>query len=77
MLFAILDDALMGANEAWATDIRHTRHIGDSTGWTEHGRHMKSFERLLRDLKQPGDKGRGAARAVVAAATLSCTSVPD
>ena len=58
VLFPIrLDDAVMETSEAWAADIRRTRHIGDFTGWQQHARYMKAFERLLRDLKaQPGDK---------------------
>src|SRR5262249_4848568 len=58
VLFPIrLDDAVMKTNQAWAADIRRTRHIGDFTKWKEHGEYAKAFNRLLRDLKaQPGDK---------------------
>jgi TIR domain/Pentapeptide repeats (8 copies) len=58
VLFPIrLDDAVMETDEAWAADIRRTRHIGDFTGWEQQAKYKKAFERLLRDLKaQPGDK---------------------
>lgn len=52
VLFPIrLDDAVMEAEEAWAADIRRTRHIGDFRGWKEHNKYKKAFERLMRDLK--------------------------
>lgn len=52
VLFPIrLDDEVMETSEAWAADIRRTRHIGDMTGWKVHDSYAKSFERLLRDLK--------------------------
>lgn len=52
VLFPIrLDDAVMEAEEAWAADIRRTRHIGDFCGWKEHDKYKKAFERLMRDLK--------------------------
>jgi hypothetical protein len=59
VLFPIrLDDDVIHTDEAWAADIRRTRHIGDFTGWDQHSKYIKAFERLLRDLKaQPGDKG--------------------
>jgi uncharacterized protein YjbI with pentapeptide repeats len=52
VLFPIrLDDAVMETNEAWAADIRRTRHIGDFRDWKNHDSYKKAFERLLRDLK--------------------------
>ncbi len=52
VLFPIrLDDAVMGAEEAWAADIRRTRHIGDFCGWKEHDKYRVAFERLMRDLR--------------------------
>jgi len=52
VLFPIrLDDEVMEAEEAWAADIRRTRHIGDFCGWKEHDKYKKAFERLMRDLK--------------------------
>jgi len=36
--------------QAWAADIRRTRHIGDFTGWN-HDRYAPALVRLLRDLK--------------------------
>jgi hypothetical protein len=55
VLFPIrLDNAVMDTSEAWAADIRRTRHIGDFTGWKDHDSYAKAFERLLRDLKVEG-----------------------
>ena len=52
VLFPIrLDDAVLVTEEAWAADIRRTRHIGDFRGWRKHDRYEKAFERLIRDLK--------------------------
>ena len=58
VLFPIrLDDAVIHSTEAWAADIRRIRHIGDFTGWEQHARYVKRFERLVRDLKaKPDDK---------------------
>lgn len=58
VLFPIrLDDAVMEAQEAWAADIRRTRHIGDFRNWKNHNSYKKSFDRLLRDLRSE-DKAR-------------------
>jgi uncharacterized protein YjbI with pentapeptide repeats len=52
VLFPIrLDDAVMETDEAWAADIRRTRHIGDFREWKNHDEYQKAFERLVRDLK--------------------------
>lgn len=52
VLFPIrLDDAVMKTDEAWAADIRRTRHIGDFRNWKDHDSYKKAFDRLLRDLK--------------------------
>ena len=52
VLFPIrLDEAVFAAEQAWAADIRRTRHIGDFTGWKNHDKYMKAFERLIGDLK--------------------------
>jgi hypothetical protein len=52
VLFPIrLDDAVMETGEAWAADIRRTRHIGDFREWKDHDKYIKAFERLMRDLK--------------------------
>lgn len=52
MLFPIrIDDAVMGCNQAWAADIRRSRHIGDFTGWKDHDSYQKAFARLMRALK--------------------------
>lgn len=55
VLFPIrLDDAVMETNQAWAADIRRTRHIGDFLDWKHHNSYKKAFDRLLRDLKAEG-----------------------
>ncbi len=46
-----LDNTVMEADQAWASDIRRMRHIGDFTSWKEHDEYQKGFTRLLRDLK--------------------------
>jgi hypothetical protein len=52
VLFPIrLDDAVMEAEEAWAAEIRRTRHIGDFREWKDHDEYQKAFGRLMRDLK--------------------------
>jgi hypothetical protein len=58
VLFPIrLDDSVMTTDEAWAADIRRTRHIGDFTQWEQHSEYTKAFKRLLRDLiAEPADK---------------------
>ncbi len=51
VLFPIrLDDAVMKTDQAWAADIRRTRHIGDFRNWKEHDEYKKAFDLLLRDL---------------------------
>jgi hypothetical protein len=53
VLFPIrLDDAVMETTQAWAADLRRTRHIGDFTRWKDHDSYQKAFTRLLRDLSQ-------------------------
>jgi len=52
VLFPIrLDNTAMETDQAWAADIRRTRHIGDFTNWKDHNSYIKAFDRLLRDLK--------------------------
>jgi hypothetical protein len=52
VLFPIrLDEAVMRTRQAWATDIRRQRHIGDFTCWKNHDDYQKAFTRLLGDLK--------------------------
>jgi hypothetical protein len=52
MLFPVrLDDTVKRTRQAWAADIRRTRHIGDFTSWKNHDEYQKVFERLLRDLQ--------------------------
>lgn len=49
-----LDNTVMETDQAWAADIRRTRHIGDFTIWKDHNAYKKAFKRLLRDLKAEG-----------------------
>ncbi len=52
VLFPIrLDDAVMKTRQAWAANLRRTRHIGDFRAWKDHDPYQKSLDRLLRDLK--------------------------
>lgn len=52
VLFPIrLDNVVMETDEAWAADIRRTRHIGDFSEWKNHDSYQKGFACLLRDLK--------------------------
>jgi hypothetical protein len=52
VLFPIrLDDAVMDTEEAWAAEIRRTRHIGYFRKWKEHDEFQTALIRLLRDLK--------------------------
>lgn len=51
VLFPIrLDDAVMETEQAWAADIRRTRHIGDFRSWKNVRSYKRAFERLMRDL---------------------------
>lgn len=62
VLFPIrLDEAAMEAKEAWAADIRRTRHIGDFRNWKDHDSYQRAFDRLLRDLRAE-DKVKSAAQ---------------
>jgi len=55
VLFPIrLDDTVMKTDQAWAAEIRRTRHIGDFSRWKDHDAYQLAFERLLRDLKAEG-----------------------
>ena len=52
VLFPIrIDNTVIHTTQAWAADIRRTRHIGDFTKWKEHDEYQKVFNRLLSDLK--------------------------
>jgi len=52
VLFPIrLDDAVLETEKTWAADIRLHRHIGDFSGWKDHDRYKRAFQRLLRDLR--------------------------
>lgn len=52
VLFPIrLDATVMETKQAWAAEIRRTRHIGDFSRWKDHGSYQKAFDRLMRDLK--------------------------
>lgn len=52
VLFPIrLDSTIIKTDEAWAADIRRTRHIGDFSGWHDGEAYEEAFNRLLHDLK--------------------------
>jgi hypothetical protein len=52
VLFPIrLDMAVMTATNAWASEIRRTRHIGDFSSWKHHDSYIRAFDRLMRDLR--------------------------
>lgn len=54
ILFPIrIDDSVMDTDCAWASDIRRTRHIGDFRNWKSYDGYGRSFDRLMRDLKNP------------------------
>ena len=51
VLFPVqLDETVMETDQAWAANIRRTRHIGDFSQWQDHEAYQQSFARLLRDL---------------------------
>jgi hypothetical protein len=51
VLFPIrLDDTVMETGEAWASDIRRMRNIGDFRGWKNAIEYKRAFDRLLSDL---------------------------
>jgi TIR domain/Pentapeptide repeats (8 copies) len=53
LLFPIcLDDTVLETEQAWAADIRRTRHIGDFRKWKDHDQYQNAVARLLRDLKR-------------------------
>jgi hypothetical protein len=57
VLFPIrVDDGIMSTDQAWAADIRRTRHIGDFSHRTDKESYQRAFERLLRDLKAAGNR---------------------
>jgi TIR domain/Pentapeptide repeats (8 copies) len=60
LLFPIrMDDTVMETEQAWAAEIRRTRHIGDFRKWKDHDQYQKALTRLLRDLKRSAKAGEG------------------
>ena len=52
ILFPIrLDDSVIETHQAWASNIRRTRHIGDFRMWKDYDAYQHAFQRLLRDLQ--------------------------
>jgi len=45
-----LDETVLETDQAWATDIRRTRHIGDFSRWQDHETYQQALVQLLRDL---------------------------
>ena len=57
VLFPVrLDESVMQASQAWAKQLRRTRHIGDFTRWTDPQEYQRAFERLLHDLKTEAER---------------------
>lgn len=57
ILFPVqIDDKVMDTNEAWASDIRRTRHIGDFREWKNHDKYKEALNRLIRDLQKEKNK---------------------
>lgn len=55
ILFPIrLDDAIFASSEAWAAEIRRSKHIGDFRSWKSHDDYTKALDRLVKDLKKEG-----------------------
>jgi hypothetical protein len=52
VLFPIrLDDAVMEATQAWASNLRRSRHIGNFKEWENLTSYESALDRLLRDLR--------------------------
>jgi hypothetical protein len=51
-----LNESVMETTQAWAADLRRTRHIGDFSHWKDHDSYQAAFGRLLRDLSQSEKK---------------------
>jgi hypothetical protein len=63
VLFPImLDETVMHATQAWAADIRRSRHIGDFTKWEQHDDYQQALQGLLRDLKAASETDGGSRR---------------
>jgi len=57
VLFPIrLDGEVMETSQAWAADMRRTRHMGNFSRWKDHDSYQAAFSRLLRDLSQSEKK---------------------
>jgi hypothetical protein len=54
----VLRSALTETEEAWAAEIRRTRHLGDFRKWKDHDEYQKAFGRLIRDLKAEAKMAR-------------------
>ena len=53
VLFPVqIDSAVMDTKEAWVSDLRRTRHIGDFREWKNQDKYKKAFDRLIRDLQK-------------------------
>jgi len=57
VLFPIrIDNGIMNTDQAWADEIRRTRHIGDFSDQKDKESYKRAFEGLLRDLKAAGNR---------------------
>lgn len=53
ILFPVrIDASIMKTDKVWATSIRRTRHIDNFSMWKEYDQYQKSFNHLLRVLKE-------------------------
>jgi hypothetical protein len=72
VLFPIrLDDAVKETGNAWAADIRRTRHIGDFPRWKDHDWFQRGLKRLLRDFEIGCRGSRAMNSEAVAASDLN------
>lgn len=57
ILFSIrMDNAILEHEyTGWTALVHNERHIGDFTGWKDHGRYQAAFERMMRDLKKAAE----------------------
>ncbi len=61
VLFPVrLDNDVMETNQAWAANIRRTRHIGDFRDWRSESGYQEALKRLLRDLNVGPDRDASA-----------------
>jgi hypothetical protein len=56
VLFPVrVDDAVFETKEAWAAQLRRSRHIGNFSAWKDYDAYQKALQRVLRDLRVEKD----------------------